>query len=45
MDPAIGVLLGALIGGAAGVVGQIVTAAYTSRIDRRRLAIETGMRE
>ena len=39
------VLLGALVGGAAGMAGTIVTAMFTNRGERRRLAVETGLRE
>jgi hypothetical protein len=42
---AIAALLGALIGAAAGVAGQLVAAAYASHSERRRLAIDAGFRE
>jgi hypothetical protein len=45
MEASTAALLGALIGATAGVVGQLVGVAYTSRNERRRLAVETGFRE
>ncbi len=42
---AVAALLGALIGGLAGVAGQVLAARYASRNERRRLAVEAGYRE
>ena len=45
MDASVAALLGALIGAGAGVAGQLVAASYSSRNERRRLAVESGLRE
>jgi hypothetical protein len=45
MDASVAALLGALIGAGAGVCGQLVAAALSTRNERRRLAIESGFRE
>lgn len=49
LDPAliaaVAALLGALIGAGAGVASQLISAAHTSRNERRRLAIDAGFRE
>jgi hypothetical protein len=45
MDASVAALLGDLIGGAAAVTGQIVTAIYTNRSERRKLAVDAGFRE
>jgi hypothetical protein len=41
LTSAVLVLLGSIVGAAAGVVGQILTARYTNKGERRRLAMET----
>jgi hypothetical protein len=45
MDSGWLVLLGAVVGAAAGVAGQLITANLSNRSDRRRLAVEAGFRE
>ncbi len=47
MDASTGwlVLLGTVVGAAAGMIGQLVTAHFNNRSERRRLAIDAGFRE
>jgi len=45
VDASVAALLGAAIGASAGIAGQLLTARFAARNERRRLAIEAGLRE
>ena len=45
MDSSVAALLGALIGAGAGLLGQVIAARYASRNERRRIAVDLGIRE